>query len=137
MRRCFRFVGPQRKEKCPAASGTRTHDSRSRAQVFNHLATSDPPPPPPPPPQKIHFQNYHITKKIGRKLNLAVWQSTFAPAKLPPIFHTHICTYCNPSLNCQIQICQYFCNGDLRPNCQIQLGLQYYSGSCSFTGQKQ
>ena len=32
----------ERKEKCRATSGTRTHDSRSRAQVFNNSATSDP-----------------------------------------------------------------------------------------------
>ena len=45
----FWFVGPEKKEKCHAISGTQTHDSRSRAQVFNHSATCD--------PSKVYYYN--------------------------------------------------------------------------------
>ena len=64
---------------------------------------------------------YRIDRNFGGELNLAVWQSNFATAKLKfaNISYLHICVWWfltkPPNLNPPI----FLCNGDLGPNCQI------------------
>ena len=67
---------------------------------------------------------YCIAGKFGGKLNLAVWQSVCTTAELKSakvsnyyIMHTGMAI---PYQTAKYKICQYFCNGDLGSNCQIQ-----------------
>ena len=49
------------------------------------------------------IQAYRIARKFGRELNLAVWRSAIATAKVNlPIFLTPIYTYGDPLPNHQI-----------------------------------
>ena len=64
---------------------------------------------------------YRIAGKFDRELNLAVWQSTFATAKLKStnisylhILHIHVRLSCTKSLNLNLPI--FLWNGDLGPN---------------------
>ena len=63
---------------------------------------------------------YHIARKFGRELNLAVWWSTFGTTKLKSAnTYLHIIIrMVIPYQTTKFKSANVFCNGDFGPNCK-------------------